>query len=298
MDGVYFQMIITNEIVRYYDDKVSKYNSKYGLGYYTHLHTGIYEKKLFPIVYKDDFNLKDLGEEKLKQYLILGQEFLVNKISTLIAPFNPKIVMDVGAGHGGTSIYLAQNYGFKIKALTLSPKQGEEIKKNVFKANLQKKIAVIVSDISDFQCKNSTVDCIIGMESFCHIINREKIFKKISLFLNKNGILIISDYFHKDKNDIIKTRLNNYWKCNIDTLYRTKQCLINSGFKILKTYDITKSQMPFWQLSRAYSSIKIKQDHLTKDHTILNDSFSFHSDLVRAFNNKILSYNILLLKKE
>ena len=72
-------------------------------------------------------------------------------------------VLEVGCGWGSFSLFLAKNKGANVTAITISPKQYEVVRKNVFEQGLNDKIRINLVDYRDVKGK---FDKIVSIEMF------------------------------------------------------------------------------------------------------------------------------------
>lgn len=107
-------------------------------------------------------------------------------------------VLDLGAGEGRNSIYLAKG-GFKVTAIDISKESISKLKKYSEKENL--KIKSVVGNIVDFLKKPNKFNIILGVNVLQYISKEKlkKVIKDIQDKTVKNGFNIMSSFIYSDK---------------------------------------------------------------------------------------------------
>ncbi len=108
-----------------------------------------------------------------------------------VTPFNSKLAVDLGAGHGLQAVSLA-NLGFHVKAIDFNPQLLVELKRN----SNELPIDIIEDDITNFQKYIQTAGVIVCMgDTITHLQSFEaveQLFSQVYETLNAKGKLIIS----------------------------------------------------------------------------------------------------------
>ncbi len=89
-------------------------------------------------------------------------------------------VLDVGCGHGGTLIYLAQEFGCSGTGLTISPKQARIAKENAARASLGNRLSFVVGDADGFSFPAGAFDVVWVMESSEHFQDKAGFFRNVA----------------------------------------------------------------------------------------------------------------------
>jgi len=209
----------------------------------------------------------DLTYENLKQAQIRYEDFLVENI-----PDGVKTILDVGCGTGILTKKLLE-LGYKAEGMSPDINQ-----KKVFEENVDARFHH--AKFGQFEPPYS-FDCLIMSES-AQYIKMDRLFNTAKKSLNKNGYLLICDYFvlknsddtlHKSghKYDIFKEKIKNY------------------AFKILKEEDITDSVTKTLDIAddfakRALLALDIGTEKIRTKHPYLS---KFTLRLLRKKINKI-----------
>ena len=124
-------------------------------------------------------------------------------------------VLDVGCGIGGTSRYLAREYGCAVTGVTISGRQvdiarrlsseaagatvidEEDVKVKLGEGSVHflELDAEKMGDFFTSKPNKVTFDCVWISEAMSHLPNKELFFQNASLLLNPGGKLVIADWF-------------------------------------------------------------------------------------------------------
>ena len=109
---------------------------------------------------------------------------------------NDQKILDIGAGWGSMSLYLAEKYhDSQVTSVTNSSTQKEYIESVSNKRNIEN-LRVIKCDINKLDITNK-FDRIISIEMFEHTRNTKQLMGNVSNWLNPNGKLFIQVFSHK-----------------------------------------------------------------------------------------------------
>lgn len=117
-------------------------------------------------------------------------------ISTLIKPLglNPAMsVLDIGAGLGGSTRTMAQQYGAWVTGLEHDTLLAEHAKERSQKAGLARQAAVELFDPEGFSW-TKRVDAVFSKETFFTVHNKDGLIDTLELALKPRGQLLFTDY--------------------------------------------------------------------------------------------------------
>ncbi|MCI5143929.1 MAG: methyltransferase domain-containing protein [Candidatus Electrothrix sp. AR3] len=104
-------------------------------------------------------------------------------------------VLDAGCGVGGSSIFLAQQYGCHVTGITLSRVQVKQAQQYAAAHNVQERTTFFVADYIQVPYPEASFDVIWAIESVCHAENKKDFLQEAYRLLKKGGRLIIADGF-------------------------------------------------------------------------------------------------------
>lgn len=210
------------EVKDYYNHNQVLYNIFYSNGT-DGLHYGFWEK-----------NTKSHAESIINTTKFIAKCLKINK--------NDK-VLDAGCGIGGSSIYLAKNYGAKVVGITLSEVQLKAANEKALKLGLQNQVKFAIQDFTKTNFNDKSFSKIFGLESICYSNKKIDFLKEAYRLLKKGGIITVADGFQVRTNlsdkekEIYQKWLKGWIVPNLATVESFRNDLKKAGFKNIKYYD-------------------------------------------------------------
>ena len=158
-------------------------------------------------------------------------------------------ILDAGCGVGGTSIFLAKEYGCRIVGINLSESQVESALKNAEIHNFDNKIKFLQMNYMKTNFKSKTFDVVIFVESSCYAPDKKKLFKEIFRIIKPKGRLVILDgFFSKssytpNETKLLQKGMNGWAVKSFDTVENYTKFANDSGFINVRYENLTDKIM-------------------------------------------------------
>jgi tocopherol O-methyltransferase len=104
-------------------------------------------------------------------------------------------LLDIGCGFGGSSLYLARQYGVSATGITISPVQVEMANRDAQKQNLGATFLLMDAEALQF---SEPFDVLWSLESISHYQDIPKFFSSAAKFLKPGGAFALTDWFRRD----------------------------------------------------------------------------------------------------
>lgn len=152
-------------------------------------------------------------------------------------------VLDAGCGVGGSSFYLAKNFGCNCTGITLSTHQLNLAKIYQKQKQLEALTHFEIMDYTATTFANESFDIVWGCESICYAYDKQVFLKEVHRLLKPGGRFIMADgmlpNFRNNKHSTIAKWLKG-WQVNyLETPERWQQFGALLGFKNIKYKNIT-----------------------------------------------------------
>lgn len=153
------------------------------------------------------------------------------------------VVLDAGCGIGGTSIFLAKNYGANVFGISISDVQLKIAKNKAIKSKVSDLTNFSKRDFTKTGFENSTFSKIFGIESICHANKKSDFLKEAYRILKKGGKIAVCDGFATrtnitdDEKKCYGDFLRGWALPNLSTKDGFYNDMKKSGFKNIKFYD-------------------------------------------------------------
>ncbi|HHZ02805.1 MAG TPA: class I SAM-dependent methyltransferase [Tissierellia bacterium] len=141
------------------------------------------------------FNLNNEGKKTYAQWQYeKGMDTIkfYLKHSTLDEMFKDKVVLDIGCGAGGKTIFYASKGVKKIVGIEILDKYREEAQALAKEYNLQDKFEFVTGDASNMPFESNSFDTIIMNDAMEHVDEPEKVLDECYRVLKKDGKLYLN----------------------------------------------------------------------------------------------------------
>ncbi len=104
-------------------------------------------------------------------------------------------VLDAGCGVGGSSMWLARNYGVDTVGITVSDKELDRARRYTRKRGLEGQCTYDKQDYINTNFPDNSFDIVWAQESFCHSTHKDQFVKEACRVLKPGGRLVIEDWY-------------------------------------------------------------------------------------------------------
>lgn len=104
-------------------------------------------------------------------------------------------LLDAGCGIGGTSVYLADEFGFDVTGITLSEYQLGKARARATSAGVESRSRFAIGDYLETGFPDESFDGIIAIESSCYAESKPRFLAEAHRILRPGGTLVVSDGF-------------------------------------------------------------------------------------------------------
>jgi len=158
-------------------------------------------------------------------------------------------VLDAGCGNGGASLILARKYPqVHFTGVTLSAGQISTARKRAQTAKISN-VTYTKANYMKLPFADETFDGILGIETFCHVDDRDKkqLLRELFRVLKRKGRVAIFDAFLNERPTLkmhrpeLHKRIFNGWALpdKISTASFFQKCASKQGFRVITDEEIT-----------------------------------------------------------
>jgi cyclopropane fatty-acyl-phospholipid synthase-like methyltransferase len=181
---------------------------------------------------------------------IWGEGFLTpggeREIESLIRPLgldSSMMIVDMGAGLGGTTRALHNLTGAWVSGFEASPLMAEAGSELSHLAGLQRKATVEAFDLESLSLRSSGFNAVFSKEAIYTLEDKETLYNKLYECLRVDGQLLITDYLttkpESETEEIKKWMAAEPTRPHLWSLEKTRDFISDLGFEVRITEDIT-----------------------------------------------------------
>ncbi|KXZ49093.1 hypothetical protein GPECTOR_23g25 [Gonium pectorale] len=184
---------------RILDTPSRKYDNNVGKEYDAWTEEGVLEYYWGEHIHLGYYSDEELARGYLKKDFKQAKFDFVDEMLKFSGAQNPKKILDVGCGFGGTSRHLAKKFkDASVTGITLSPKQvqrGTELAKEQGVGNVQFQ----VMDALAMEFPDDTFDLVWACESGEHMPDKKKYVEEMTRVLKPGGTLVIACWCQREE---------------------------------------------------------------------------------------------------
>ncbi len=158
-------------------------------------------------------------------------------------------VLDAGCGVGGSSIFLARNYGCHVTGITLSQRQAAMASWNAKRHGVQHLVRFRKENFTRTAFQDESFDVVWSIESVCHARKKIDFIRESYRILRKGGRIAIADGFIEKgagrwKENLIRKMIRGWAVPNLSTMEAICEDMRKTGFSSVKRTDETSHILP------------------------------------------------------
>lgn len=217
------------EIAEHYDALAFIYRNFWG----DHIHHGLFRT----------------GKEKPAE----AQVAMLDHCATLVDLERGTEVLDVGCGHGGTSIYLARTFRCETVGLTVSAKQAKIARKNAEEAGVAERVNFLHQDAEQFDYPPDRFALVWTMESSEHFQDKAAYFRNVAQALRLGGKLLLAAWTGSMHSPRVREVAQRFLCPAIQSADDYAAQIAAAGLTVQKREELREQVVRTWEISQEYA---------------------------------------------
>jgi tocopherol O-methyltransferase len=217
------------QIREHYDSLALIYRAFWG----DHIHHGLFAK----------------GDETPEQ----AQLRLLEAAAALVEVPPGGRALDVGCGHGGTAVFLAQRYGCSAVGVTLSEKQARLARQRAAEAGVLARTAFVVADAGEFDFGRERYDLIWTMESSEHFPHKADYLRRAAQALAPGGRMLLAAWTGSMEDAQVRAVARAFLCPSLETAGEYVGQMEAAGLEVFQGLDLTAEVLHTWEICREHA---------------------------------------------
>lgn len=209
-------------------------------------------------------------------------------------------ILDVGCGIGGTSIYLAKNFGAHTTGITISPVQVAMAEKQAKRQHANSTFSVMDAERMNFS-ESFDVLWIVGV--LTHFIDQEDFIKRAAKFLNKRSKFVLGDWMvaeditDTERKKFVQPVLHGMLMPNSYSINTYLEWFIKCGYRIVYAEDITVKTIKTWDVALSLIKKPALWKFAYREGAIFINFLRCIRAMRRAMHEDKLRYGVIIAEK-
>ena len=201
-------------------------------------------------------------------------------------------VLDVGCGHGGTAVYLAQTRGCRVQAVTISETQAKLAQEHAQRAG--------VDGVCDFQIGNAdlldfgiaTHGAIWTMESSEHFRDKARYIRRAAAALRPGGSLLIAAWTGSMADANVRAVAQAFLCPELQPAYAYAAQMEAAGLVVRAREDLTRNVVKTWEVCRDHAQTAANVVRLLQGP--VREFIAGIDTILDAYRSGALTYTVLV----
>jgi tocopherol O-methyltransferase len=219
------RQITADQIKEHYDSLALVYRAFWG----DHIHHGLFQDSESP------------AEAQVK---------MLSHCVEILGLHGGEEVLDVGCGHGGTLIYLAQEFGCSGIGVTISPAQARIANAHAARAHLGETLSFVIGDADRFSFPAGAFDVVWVMESSEHFLDKQVFFRNVASTLGPGGKLLLAAWTGSMDNPRVGEVARAFLCPELWTRKQYELAIESAGVNVVYTEDLSANVIRTWEVCR------------------------------------------------
>ncbi len=170
-------------------------------------------------------------------------------LAGILAPLPGEKILDAGCGVGGSSVFLASQYGCQTTGISLSEKQIASARANAARKGVEKLCRFLVDDFTQTAFPDQSFDAVWALESVCHARDKKDFLAEAFRLLKPGGRLVLADGFRKpglgtEEEKLLRQWLHGWSIHDLETIENMQFLAAEAGFETITVRDFSDNIRP------------------------------------------------------
>ncbi len=231
-----------------------------------------------------------------------AQENLIRELADRARISEGDRVLDVGCGLGGSSMFLAREYGAMVRGISLSPKQVSEARDHARRRGLLGRANFYVEDAHHLERDPAFYDVIWIIECSEHLFEKQAFITGCARHLAPGGRLAICSWLIGERLDVAQTKLVETVRAGMlcpsfGTMADYRRWIKESGLVIETAEDITQHVSRTWSICRPILESPLVKTILAAGNEKLHAFAESFSAIDEAYRTGAMTYGMFVASK-